>query len=109
MKKHILSILLRGLISLIILGALSLLSLSAFWVGKLEGALNPASNAEKIMCVSREVDIRQSPTGYVIGTVPAGSSLWFIKLDLPFAYVAYYDGSAWLEGSVTASVLELCK
>lgn len=109
MKQRIMSLVLRGLIVLAILSALADEIISAFWLGRLNGALNPVRSTEKMLCVNREVDIRQSPTGYVIGTVAAGESLWFIKLDLPFAYVAYYDGSAWLEGSITASALELCK
>jgi hypothetical protein len=99
----------RGLSMLVITGALVAMIMTAFWLGKLEGGLNPAWTTEKMMCVSQEVDIRESPTGYVIGTAPAGSALWFVKLDLPFAHVAYYDGSTWLEGTVTASWLELCK
>jgi hypothetical protein len=105
MKK----LLMRGLIMLMLLSAFAAMIVIAFWVGKLEGALNPAWTTEKQMCVSQDVDIRESPTGYVIGTVPAGSALWFIKLELPFAHVVYFDGSAWLQGTVTAFVLELCK
>ena len=103
------AIVLRIATAVMLLIALAAMIIAAFSVGKLEGALNPAWTAEKVMCVNRDVDIRQSPTGYVIGTVPAGSAFWFIKLELPFAHVAYYDGSAWLEGTVTALALELCK
>lgn len=80
----------------------------AFYMGKLEGALNPSWTAEKAMCIRQDVDIRESPTGYVIGEIPAGEMVWFMKLDLPFAYVAYFDGSAWLEGTIPAFVLDLC-
>ncbi len=107
MKKFI-SILWRVLIVLAALVALASLVLSAYWIGKLEGALNPVRDAERVMCVNRDVNIHESPTGYILGKVPAGSTLWFVRLDLPFAYVAYYDGSTWLEGTVTATVLELC-
>lgn len=109
MKNKVLFLLGRGLISLAILVALAALVITAFLTGKIQGALNPVRNAEKPMCVNREVDIREAPTGYVIGTVPAGSMVWFMRLDLPFAYVSFYDGVQWLEGSITASVLEVCR
>lgn len=108
MKKQTLFILGRGLIVLAVLVALAALVITAFLTGKIQGALDPVRNAEKPMCVSHEVDIRQSPTGYIIGKVPAGSMVWFTRLDLPFAYIAFYDGEQWLEGSITASVLEAC-
>ena len=108
MKNRALFLLGRGLIVFSVLVALAALVITAFLTGKIQGALNPVRNVEKPMCVGREVDIRQTPTGYIIGKVPAGSMVWFTKLDLPFAYVAFYDGVQWLEGSITASVLEVC-
>lgn len=99
---------LRILIVMVISAILALLTLTAFYMGKLEGALNPAWTAEKAMCVSHDVDVRESPIGYVIGRVPAGEMLWFIKLELPFAHVAYYNGYTWLKGTVPAFVLEVC-
>lgn len=88
--------------------AVSLLTATAFFVGRLDGALNPSWTAEKAMCVNQDVAIRESPIGYVVGAVPAGEMVWFFRLDLPFAHIAYYNGSEWLEGTVPAFVLELC-
>lgn len=98
----------RILFMLIALSAISVLVFIAFQMGRLEGALNPAWTAERAMCVSQDVEIRESPTGYVVGDIPAGELVWFFKLDLPFAHVAYYDGSTWLEGTIPAFMLALC-
>lgn len=98
----------RILIIVLFLAILILSATTAFHMGRLSGALNPAWTAEKAMCVNQDVDIRESPTGYVIGIVPAGEMVWFIKLSLPFAHVAYYDGTTWLEGTVSAFVLGVC-
>lgn len=98
----------RVLFMLIALSAIGALVFIAFQIGRLDGALNPSWTAEKAMCVRQEVDIRESPTGYVIGEIPTGEMVWFMKLELPFAYVAYFDGSAWLEGTIPAFVLDLC-
>jgi hypothetical protein len=83
--------------------------LTSFWVGRLAGSLAPVRSYEIPMCAGYETDVRKSPTGYVLGHVPAGAMVWFVKLDLPFANVAYYDGSAWVEGTVTATALEVCE
>lgn len=101
-------IVLRILIGLALSAVIASLVVTAFFMGKLTGALNPAWTAEKAMCVSQGVDIRESPIGYVIGKVPAGEIVWFSKLDLPFAHVVYYDGNMWLEGTVPAFVLDVC-
>lgn len=89
--------------------ALFLIALTAFWMGRIDGALNPVRRAEIPMCAGSETQVRESPTGYILANVPAGALLWFIKLELPFAQVAYFDGSDWLEGTVPAYVLEVCK
>lgn len=101
-------IVLRILIGLALSAVIASLVVTAFFMGKLTGALNPAWTAEKAMCVSRITDIRGTPTGYVIGKVPAGEMVWFLKLDLPFAHIAYYDGTTWLEGAIPAFVLDVC-
>lgn len=103
-----LSIIFRVLTVLALIATLATSWVSAFWLGELRGALDPVRNVNLPMCVSRDANIRESPTGYVLGHVSTGSMVWFTRLDLPFAYVAYYDGSAWLEGSITASALEVC-
>lgn len=95
-------------LALIILLAIAGVASTTFYMGRLAGALNPAWTAEKAMCVNQDVDIRQSPTGYVMSNVPAGEMVWFLKLELPFAHIAYYDGSTWLVGTVSAFVLEVC-
>ncbi len=96
------------LIGAAVLSALFPIMLTAFWVGRIDGALSPVRRVEIPMCANRETQIRESPTGYILGDVPAGAMLWFLKLDLPFAHVAYFDGSSWLEGTVPAFVLEVC-
>ncbi len=90
------------------ISTLSLIVLTAFWVGRIDGALSPTRQVEIPMCAGSDTQIRESPTGYVLGDVPAGAMLWFLKLDLPFAQVAYFDGSSWLEGTIPAFVLEVC-
>ncbi len=106
--KKIFLILWRVLITFLVMAAATALVLGAYWMGEIHGALDPVRKVAYPMCVSRDVNIRESPTGYVLGHIPAGSMVWFTRLDLPFAYVAYYDGSGWLEGSITSSVLEVC-
>ena len=86
----------------------SLIVLTAFWVGRIEGALSPVRQVQIPMCTEFATHLRESPTGYIVGDVPAGSMIWLLKLDLPFAQVAYFNGSSWLEGTVSASVLEVC-
>ena len=102
------TVLWRLLIGIAVLSALFPIVLTAFWVGRIEGALSPTRRVEIPMCAGMETQIRESPTGYILGDVPAGATLWFFKLDLPFAQVAYFDGSSWLEGTVPAFVLEVC-
>jgi len=109
MKTQIRLFIVRALIIVATMCALVFLALTSFWMGRLAGALAPVRTIERPMCMVRDVGLRESPTGYVISQIPEGSMVWFLKLDLPFAYVAYYDGSAWLEGSVTASVLDVCE
>lgn len=109
MKKKIGSSLIRILYWVVLLITLSALMLITFWAGRLVGALNPTRSFERPMCTAYETAVRESATGYVLSTVPAGSMVWFVKLDLPFALVAYYDGSAWIEGAVTANALVVCK
>jgi hypothetical protein len=82
---------------------------SAYFLGKLNGALDPLRSYEVPMCVAYDTHIRADPTGYILGDVPAGTMVWFTKLDLPFAHVAFYDGNSWLEGTVTATAIEACK
>ena len=82
--------------------------LTAFWMGRIEGMLSPVRQVEIPLCAGSETQVRASPTGYILGDVPAGAMLWFLKLDLPFAHVAYFNGSAWLEGTVPAFILEVC-
>lgn len=83
--------------------------MAAFYAGRLAGALDPERRYEIPMCAAYETDVRANPTGYIIGHVPAGSTIWFMQLELPFARVAYYDGSAWLEGTITATALQVCE
>lgn len=98
----------RVLMGAAVLSALFPITLTAFWVGRIDGALSPTRRVEIPMCTSDKTQIRESPTGYILDDVPAGAMLWFLRLDLPFAHVAYFDGSSWLEGTVPAFVLEIC-
>ncbi len=98
----------KSLMGVAVLSVLFSIMLTIFWVGRIEGALAPTRRVEFPMCAGTETQIRESPTGYILGDVPAGAMLWFFKLDLPFAHVAYFDGSSWLEGTVPAFVLEVC-
>lgn len=92
-----------------LVGGFVAMIMTAYWMGKLAGAFDPARSYEIPMCAAYETDVRMSPTGYVLSHVPAGEMVWFTKMDLPFAHVAYYDGSAWHEGTITATALEVCK
>lgn len=60
------------------------------------------------ICTVRNTEIRESPTGYIIIRIARGSELWVREMDAPFAYVSYFDGEQWIEGSVTASYLGRC-
>lgn len=81
---------------------------AAFWFGRLSAVLVPMRSQERLMCAAYETNLRTAPTGYVIGHIDEGAYIWYLGLDLPFARVAYYDGDEWLEGTVTATVLEPC-
>lgn len=109
MKPNIRLLIYRGLIILALVCEGAVLGSTAYLMGRLAGALDPVRNFERPMCVAGKTAIRANPTGYIIGQVPAGEMVWFVKLDLPFAQVAYYDGSAWIEGTITATSLIVCE
>jgi len=97
---------------LITLFAASLLALTiaygSFYVGRIYGALDPLRTYEIPMCVTHSTQLRESPTGYVNANIPADATIWFRKLELPFAHVSYFDGKSWIDGTLTASILEVC-
>lgn len=105
MKK----ILYHAFMTLAMISALTALGLSCYWLGHLDGALDPAREVERAMCLNRETALRESPTGYILTTIPADAQIWLMDLDLPFAHVAYYEGGSWIEGTITASALEVCR
>lgn len=102
--KHIRLLLLPAFAAIV----LGVIALGAFWLGRIDGALAPARQMDIPMCANGDTQVRESPTGYILANVPAGALLWFLKLDVPFAHVAYFDGSAWIEGTVPAFILEVC-
>jgi hypothetical protein len=81
--------------------------LVAFTVGQktqLQADPTPAA----FVCTYRPTEIRESPTGYIIVRVASGSQVIIDRIDAPFAYVSYFDGKQWIEGTVTASYLGVC-
>lgn len=60
------------------------------------------------MCLYRDTALRESPTGYIIFRLARGTELWVTRIEAPFAYVSYFDGKQWIDGSVTASYLGRC-
>lgn len=68
----------------------------------------PARSAASMVCLGRDTALRTSPTGYIIFRLPKGAQLWVNRIESPFAYVSYFDGSRWFDGSVTAAYLGRC-
>jgi hypothetical protein len=64
---------------------------------------------ERALCVTNGTALRASPTGYILADIPADAQVWLLRLDLPFARVAYFEDGNWSEGTISASVLEVCK
>ena len=106
--KRLYFVTIRALAIAAIMAGFAAMIMSAYWIGQMDGAFDPARSYEIPMCVQYETNVREAPTGYVLGHVPAGAMVWFLKLELPFAHVAYYNGSAWVEGTITASALVVC-
>lgn len=107
--RKALRIALRSMMILALLVGLAAMIITAYTLGEISGALDPLRSYEVPMCVVGETDIRTDPIGYVIGTVPAGGLVWFVKLEIPFAHVSFYDGQEWLDGTVTATALDICR
>lgn len=107
--RKVVRIALRSMMILALLAGVVAMIITAYTLGEISGALDPLRSYEVPMCVVGETDIRETPTGYVIGHVPADGLVWFVKLDLPFAKVAFYDGQKWLDGTVTATALVPCE
>lgn len=68
----------------------------------------PARPAASLVCLGRDTALRASSTGYIIVRLAKGTQLWVTRIDTPFAYVSYYDGRQWIDGSVTAAYLGRC-
>lgn len=60
------------------------------------------------MCVYKDTEIRENPTGFILSDIPASDVVWVVQLQVPFAVVWYFDGTNWHLGTTTASYLIPC-
>lgn len=61
------------------------------------------------MCASKNTEVRENPTGYVLSKVNRGDVMWVVQLQVPFAVVWYARGGDWYLGTTTASSLVPCE
>lgn len=100
--KTLLSIILMAMIIVAV-------ALAAFAAGREVQTAKAESNPTALVCTTRITEIRTNPTGFILVRLAKGSQLMVTKVEAPFAYVAYFDGKQWVEGSITASYLGPCQ
>lgn len=93
---------------LILLIAILSLVAVAFLAGSASRPKQIERPSTSMLCLYRDTALRVSPTGYIIFRLPKGAQMWVNKVESPFAYVSYFDGSQWYEGTVTAAYLGVC-
>ncbi len=61
------------------------------------------------MCVTKDTEVRENPTGYILSEINRGEVVWVVQLQVPFAVIWYSDGHSWYLGTTTASLLTPCE